>query len=774
MSPCFHFRGLEFIINCMQKETSKRPFIRAARVDVTGWITANRDAVLLAFIFILTLVLLVLTSARTVTFSDSGDFLMGIATVGNIHGPGYPLYLMTAKLFGWLVPVGTLAFRASLYSGLFASITACLLYWIIYRMFHSRLGGIVAALSYAFSYTFWYQSVIPEMYSLNTFFMALLIVLALRWERLLFRGSKVKATNTLLAFAFCFGLAIANHITIVFTFPAFLFFAVDTDWREALAPRNLTRAVLFLALGLLPYLYEPTAAFRGPAYNYGDPATVTGWYRHVSAYYLRGGLLGYPARFLPSRFWRYFGTLTTEFPYFAWLGGLGLLCSFGKRSKKYPLFLLFMLLLTLLPVMTYSQLEPVLRAHFYYPSYLVFSLWVGVGAMSLVRALKRLIGSRDRLVEYATVTVAALLVLACPLCSALIHYDKADKSDYHYAEDLAGNILQTAERDAVVVVDNDNIIFPCMYLQVVEGVRPDVRITSITAAGVPGFKGKDLLARTPPGYQPGPADTRYEHLVEGNYGHFPMYTTTPDLVLFKWKQFPVGDLVRIFPPDSDPSPPPEGPTRLRGGRSGEFKDTDAREAILLPRALEASVLFGENRYSEASEIYEEINLAFVKDMYVPTLYSCGTFSSLFGLWGEALNLQGKYADTVKYLPLALEFDPDFTSLALGEAYMAVGDLVSSINELDRYLTYNPDDLRARNDLGEAYLTLQEYGNAMEQLNESLRIEPDDARAHLLYGKALLLLGRSLEAREHFEKVIEFDSQGNFTDAARHYLEQLDE
>jgi 4-amino-4-deoxy-L-arabinose transferase-like glycosyltransferase len=195
--------------------------------NVSPWKRVRRspDAVIFILLFASTLSIHLVTAARTVTFSDSGDFLMAISTVGNAHGPGYPLYLMLSKIFTWIFPFGSLAFRVSALSGVFAALATCLIYWAVFKMTHSRVGGVAAGLAYAFSYTFWYETVIPESYALGAFFIALLIVLALRWERLMNEGERSRADNTIAAFAFVFGLSVTNHYSGVFVIPAFFFFA---------------------------------------------------------------------------------------------------------------------------------------------------------------------------------------------------------------------------------------------------------------------------------------------------------------------------------------------------------------------------------------------------------------------------------------------------------------------------------------------------------------------------------------------------------------------
>lgn len=754
----------------MQNETSTRAVpgtrsfsrFRTKLHDTNTWILTG--------LFLTSLIFHVTTAARTVTFSDSGDFLLGINTVGNVHGPGYPLYLMIAKLFSWIFPFGSLPFRAAILSGVFASLTTCLIFWIIYRMAHSRAGGIAAALLFCFSYTFWYQSVIPETYSINTFFITLLIVLIMRWERLKNEGLDRQATNALCLVAFIYGLALANHFSIIFLLPAFLFFVIDTDWRSLLAPRNLLRLAMFMGLGLLPYLYEPTAAFRGPAYNYGDPSTLLRWIRHMTLYYQRGGLFNYPFRFLPSRLWRYFGTLNTEFPYIAWLGGLGLVLSFGKRNKKYPLFLALLFLLALLPVMTYRQVEAVLRAHFYYPSYLIFSLWIGLGVAYLGRLLKRWSLKRDVLVEKAALVVAGALVLLAIIPTVAIHYDKVDKSNYFFAEDMALRILGPPEPGAVVLVDSDNVYYPSRYMQVVKGIRPDVRVLSAQSIGAAGFPGLDLLARTPPGVTINPADPRDVQVVERNFRDMPVYSTDPDLVRLAWRVVWYGYLNRIYPAGIDAPAHEVGDIELRKG--GPYLDSDAREAVLLPYALEANALYTGNDLEAASAIYRDITKRFQRGLYVPTLYSVATFSELYELWGRVLNQQQKYKDTVRFLPEATRIDPDFYSLSLAEAYREAGDPGSALIELDKLLAFQPDNVQALADIGQIYLDSGQFKEAVKALKKAVALDPDNARVRYLYGLTLVDLGRTDEATTQFEKALSIDPQGPFAPYAQKQLDTL--
>lgn len=738
------------------------------------------DAVILIGLFLASLTLHMLTSARTVTFSDSGDFLMALHTVGNCHGPGYPLYLMTAKLFTLAFPFGSLAFRASLYSGIFASFTSCLIYWIVLKISKSRTGGILAAAAFCFSYTFWYQSVIPETYSLNAFFIALLIVLALRWVKLVSEGNRRSADNTLCAFAFCYGLALTNHFTILFLLPAFLLLALQTDWRQALAPRNLLRIAAFFALGLLPYLYQPAAAFRGPAYNYGDPATLTNWLKHMSVYYQRSGLLEYPWAMLPRRFWSFFGTLNTEFPYAAWLGAVGFASSFRRRNRRYAFFLLALFLLSLLPVMTYSQYESVLRAHFYYPAYLFFALWMGLGAATVVEVCGRLAGQGKIVTRNFATSTAALALVALVTVSSFVHYGYVDKSRYTYARDAAKRMLDSTEPGSIVIAETDNLVFPCLYLQIVEKSRPDVRVINPISVWAPGYHGKDLVLRSTPGYSPGPGETNYEQIVERNFSDSVVYTAYPLFSRKDWDMMWQGSLVRLRPRDTQPEETEPGVEEtfstgnLDKTPSAGLRrlDTDARESVAMPALLRASAEYSRGELGAASNTLRAATGFFTRDLYVPTLYSCMTFSIMYQVLGEILNAQREFDETVSLLPHARAIDPDFASIELARAFARTGDYDAALAELDLLLAYKPDYADAIREKGQILILLSETESGIQALEEAVRLNQDDAEAHFYLGLAYRQEGDNSKALKQFEITVGRAPDSKWAQNARSLIDEL--
>jgi tetratricopeptide (TPR) repeat protein len=742
--------------------------------NVSPWKRVRRspDAVIFILLFASTLSIHLVTAARTVTFSDSGDFLMAISTVGNAHGPGYPLYLMLSKIFTWIFPFGSLAFRVSALSGVFAALATCLIYWAVFKMTHSRVGGVAAGLAYAFSYTFWYETVIPESYALGAFFIALLIVLALRWERLMNEGERSRADNTIAAFAFVFGLSVTNHYSGVFVIPAFFFFAVDTNWRELLAPRNIFRIAAFFALGLLPYIYEPTAAFRGPAYNYGDPSTLTRWFHHITLYYQRGGLFGYPLKFFPGRFARFFGTLLTEYPYFFWLAAVGVVASFLRKSKKYALFLVLLFLLTALTVMSYDQLESVLRAHFYYPSYLVVSLWIGFGAAWFATVVRKWAERRDKILRSAALGLVAVILIALVCVSIPVHYGKVDKSQYYYARDMAVKMLTKAEPDGLILTDADNVVFPLKYMQTVEGVGANVRVINPHSLGVPGWPGQDLNRTiAPPGVQVGPDDLTYMRLIKLNYQRIPVYSSGLTFVLRGWSQQWEGLLLRVAPPGT---PVAKSPAVVlhKGKEPLADLDSDAREAIGLPEILKAYIAVNDSDLAAASRLYAGVTDYGEKDLYVPTLYGCETLSSVFDLWAQVLNQLGDFQRTVKEMPRALTVNPNFVSVAYAHALTETGDYAAAIQELDQYITVNSGAAIAFVEKGEAEILLGQFSDAVVSLRKAVELDPNDPKSRYDLGVALYRSGDKKGAKEQFKAAVQKGPQTQYGTQSQQLLQTL--
>ena len=183
-----------------------------------------------------------------VDFGDTGSFQ---ATVGSpIITPraAYPLYFAVSRAFLLLMP-GDPAHALNLASAVEGAVACGVLTLAAVELTGSLAAAVAAALLFATSYSFWSQSIIAEVYALHAVFVALSLVLLLRWS------DRPTLARLLLFFA-CYALGFGNHLSMILLAPAytaFLLAAAPGGWRGLLSRRVVGLAVLCAAAGALQY-----------------------------------------------------------------------------------------------------------------------------------------------------------------------------------------------------------------------------------------------------------------------------------------------------------------------------------------------------------------------------------------------------------------------------------------------------------------------------------------------------------------------------------------
>jgi hypothetical protein len=98
------------------------------------------------------------TLAPDVLYGDSAEFQTLAYTLGMTHSTGYPVYLLLARLLGFL-PIGLLAWRVSLLSAVGAATTVNSVFLLTRYLTHSRIGALLGSVALGLSYTFWSQAI---------------------------------------------------------------------------------------------------------------------------------------------------------------------------------------------------------------------------------------------------------------------------------------------------------------------------------------------------------------------------------------------------------------------------------------------------------------------------------------------------------------------------------------------------------------------------------------------------------------------------------------
>lgn len=452
--------------------------------------------VALALSFLMSFAMYAMTLAPTVTFEDSGELTAAAYLLGVPHQPGYPLFTMLGHLFTHL-PFGSIAYRVNLMSAFFSALGAMFVTWatilLIKNTFSEKINnkntpalskpvpaqlayicGLSAGLFAALGFENWEQSIITEVYGLNTFFVALSLTLALLWGR---QTEQVMRIKYYYAICFVIGLALTNHPTFVLMIPILLVYLLISERQFLWNLSRIVKGAGFIAAGLLPYLYLPIASSRDPQMDWGNPETATNFFRVIMRHQYQLDETQSIKKFIPQL--SAYGNMLLE----QWWPGVLILAVIGLwglfRMNRVYFYLAIIFLFFTGPLTTYltnfdvTTGNPVANAEnkalvsvFYIPSYLMIAVLIGVG----------LYYNTARFWIQKRYMLAAPIILVLPFAFSFSNYKKLDMSRYTFTEDYVNNLFTMAPENAVVFVNWDPFIFPCNYYQYVEGLRTDMTV----------------------------------------------------------------------------------------------------------------------------------------------------------------------------------------------------------------------------------------------------------------------------------------------------------
>ena len=245
-----------------------------------------------------------LSVAPNVYLEDSAEFVTSAYFLGIAHPSGYPLFSLIGKLFT-LLPFGSVAFRVNLMSLIFGVLSVVILYLILIKV--SKLLGrhneaaewlaFVFSLSFALSFDFWTQAVVAEVYTLNTFFVFLVVYLLLLW---LTRPEE----RYVLWMALVSGVGLTNHLLFAFILP--VVWIIVLVRRKRVVWRDLKFLFLFL-IGFSLYLYLPLRAVADPILNFNNLNSFTDSVSHIlrTSYHDLGVSPGDSFKFVAALFERF-------------------------------------------------------------------------------------------------------------------------------------------------------------------------------------------------------------------------------------------------------------------------------------------------------------------------------------------------------------------------------------------------------------------------------------------------------------------------------------
>jgi hypothetical protein len=459
-------------------------------------IVARRATPLLAPLAVAAIALALIrgTLMPGVGFWDTAEFQTLGPVMGTGHSPGYPTY----AILGWLAsvllaPFGEPAFRMNLFSALCVAGAAGVTVVLVRRLTGWTVLGIAAGLGLATTPLAWRLGTHAEGHTLHLFFMALLFLVLVAWQRERAAGG---SDRLLLVSSVLFGVSAANHsLTLLLAAPIALYvLAVDPG---IFRRYRFMATCLLLVVGTTALIYLELPLRAGPfrsALVYGTPQTWDGFWYVVLAEQFRGAIanplgdLGGKLAVLGARTVAEFGPLSALVP----LGFVATLV----RERPYAALSGAALLITVFFAASYTNAD--ITRYYLGPVFIGWT-WLAILAAAVVdvlRALARRRPARAESDEAAAANAAAtatgtargaspLAVGGVILAAALLLLPTAvqlpararqvDESRDVSAQRWLDASLGAMEPNAVVV-SWWSYSTTLWYAQHVEGRRPDIRI----------------------------------------------------------------------------------------------------------------------------------------------------------------------------------------------------------------------------------------------------------------------------------------------------------
>ncbi len=318
-----------------------------------------------------------------------------------------------------------------------------------------------------------------------------------------------------------FGMAViladmTLHRNTTLTLVGFAIFGVLLVWTTMSKGRFALYAALLFILGISVHLFMFIRSFHDPAIDMVDPQNWDAMYAHLRReQYPPINIFARKASplFQIQHFWNYF---TDQFRLFGdvrlgffnvgvasvivplTLGIWGIVANFLREKKTWVLNFTVLLLNSagLIIFLNFSDSEVRERDYFYGAAFYYFSIFIGIGATSLVMLVIEEVRAKSKDALKWAAAVAAVLVIVSIL-PARYQWFSHDRSQDYVPRDYAYNILAGLEPDAVIFTNGDNDTYPLWYIQMVEGFRPDVNIANLSLLNTSWYI-RQLRDRKPP------------------------------------------------------------------------------------------------------------------------------------------------------------------------------------------------------------------------------------------------------------------------------------
>ncbi len=237
---------------------------------ITGWI-----------VFAIALCVYSITVEPTASFWDAGEYIATSSKLQVGHPPGAPLFQMIGAFASTFASDPTqIALMVNMTSAVASAFAILFMFWSITILVKKLItkeeeftqgkaiavlgSGIVGALSFTFTDSFWFNAVEAEVYAMASCILSILFYLGLLWERDM---HKPRGNRWLLLIAFIVGLSFGVHFMGLLSIPAIGLLYYFKNYKEITIKNFIAANIIVVAILLFIFklLLPSTLKFFGAA-----------------------------------------------------------------------------------------------------------------------------------------------------------------------------------------------------------------------------------------------------------------------------------------------------------------------------------------------------------------------------------------------------------------------------------------------------------------------------------------------------------------------------
>ena len=461
-------------------------------------------------LFILTFLLLYLTSSPSIGWWNSGGDVICAYSLGIPDPGGSILYVLIGKVFSLLFFFLPTVKAITLVSIVSTGLAAVFLYYSLLIVFKELPTGLneegriitsfFTALSLPFLYSIWIESTTPQVYVLGLLLTSVLIYCLIKiW----FSNDEKEKTNLIFLISFLIGLDFTAHRLNTPYIPIIILLLAFPLRSQLVKVRFWLILIAMYLAGFSFNFYLLIRSPMHPAYAMDNIQNLSQLYAWIdmkrfgesnlaNIFNRKGPFWSYQIDHMYLRYlgWNFLGlqgdgTIFNKL-YLSFipllLGIIGFLYSLIRKFKLwiliFTIFLFYSFGLVVYSNIRYGFFREIDRL--FIPSFFIFMIFTGIGLYFLSHLIYNFFISRNFAKSKIILIISIVGFIILPLNIILTNLYKCNRSAFTFPEDFAYNLLSGCKQNGILFTNGDNDTYPLWYLQNVEGFRNDVAVVNLS------------------------------------------------------------------------------------------------------------------------------------------------------------------------------------------------------------------------------------------------------------------------------------------------------